>query len=108
MKEHSMRRVAIVTGASSGIGEALALAMASQGTHVVLVARSVDRLTALAVAVFFRAHCARFHRTAFTHCARFHRSAFTKRGRKSRSAVRKHRTGGPQCGRVPPHCDLAQ
>ena len=51
MKEHSMRRVAIVTGASSGIGEALALAMASQGTHVVLVARSVDRLTALAVRI---------------------------------------------------------
>jgi NADP-dependent 3-hydroxy acid dehydrogenase YdfG len=46
MKEHSTRKVAIVTGASSGIGEALALAMAAQGTHVVLVARSVDRLTA--------------------------------------------------------------
>lgn len=41
-----MRKVAIVTGASSSIGEALALAMAAQGTHVVLVARSVDRLTA--------------------------------------------------------------
>ena len=51
MKEHSMRRVAIVTGASSGIGEALALAMASQGTHVVLVARSVDRLTPRAVRI---------------------------------------------------------
>ncbi|NCA15269.1 MAG: SDR family NAD(P)-dependent oxidoreductase, partial [Proteobacteria bacterium] len=51
MKEHSMRKVAIVTGASSGIGEALALAMAAQGTHVVLVARSVDRLTALATRI---------------------------------------------------------
>ncbi|MFM9014359.1 MAG: SDR family NAD(P)-dependent oxidoreductase [Gemmatimonadota bacterium] len=46
-----MRKVAIVTGASSGIGEALALAMAAQGTHVVLVARSVDRLTALAARI---------------------------------------------------------
>jgi uncharacterized protein len=51
MKEHDMRKVAIVTGASSGIGEALASAMAAQGTHVVLVARSVDRLTALAARI---------------------------------------------------------
>lgn len=51
MKEHPMRTLAIVTGASSGIGEALALAMAAQGTHVVLVARSVDRLTALAARI---------------------------------------------------------
>ena len=40
--------MAIVTGAASGDGEALAAAIAAQGTHVVLVARSVDRLTALA------------------------------------------------------------
>lgn len=46
-----MRKMAIVTGASSGIGEALALAMPAQGTHVVLVARSVDRLTALAARI---------------------------------------------------------
>ena len=51
MTQQSMRKLAIVTGASSGIGEALALAMASQGTHVVLVARSVDRLTALAARI---------------------------------------------------------
>ena len=51
MKIRSNRRVAIVTGASSGIGEALAVAMGAQGTHVVLVARSVDRLTALAARI---------------------------------------------------------
>lgn len=41
-------RVAIVTGASSGIGRAAALALAAEGAQVVLAARSTDRLAALA------------------------------------------------------------
>lgn len=41
-------KVAIVTGASSGIGEATARALVAQGTRVVLAARSVDKLQALA------------------------------------------------------------
>lgn len=42
---------AVVTGASSGIGEALAIALAARGTHVVLVARSIERLSALGARV---------------------------------------------------------
>ncbi len=41
-------RTAIVTGASSGIGRAVALALAKEGAHVLAGARSLDKLEALA------------------------------------------------------------
>jgi NAD(P)-dependent dehydrogenase (short-subunit alcohol dehydrogenase family) len=40
--------VAVVTGASSGVGRAIALALASQGAALYLVGRQLDRLNAVA------------------------------------------------------------
>jgi NADP-dependent 3-hydroxy acid dehydrogenase YdfG len=44
-------KIAIVTGASSGIGEATARELAKQGVNVAVVARRKDRLTDLAAAI---------------------------------------------------------
>ena len=39
--------IALVTGASSGIGEAAAIQFAKQGWHVILIARTESKLTAV-------------------------------------------------------------
>lgn len=55
MVNANKKQLAVVTGASSGIGEALASALAARGFDLVLVARSTDKLQALCTKLV-RAH----------------------------------------------------
>jgi len=48
MIESPQGRVAVITGASSGIGAATARALSAAGYRVALLARRVDRITTLA------------------------------------------------------------
>ena len=58
MSESLKGAVALVTGASSGIGEATARTLAARGAKVALVARRVERLEKLASEIAARGHTA--------------------------------------------------
>ena len=48
MEQHAAGRVAVVTGAGTGIGKAVALGLVADGWSVVLIGRRIDRLEATA------------------------------------------------------------
>ena len=48
MSENIERKVIVITGASSGLGEAAARGLAGEGAKLILGARRLDRMEALA------------------------------------------------------------
>jgi len=51
MSDEATNRVAVITGASSGIGAASAVGLAAAGYHVILTARRLDRLERIAARI---------------------------------------------------------
>jgi NAD(P)-dependent dehydrogenase (short-subunit alcohol dehydrogenase family) len=77
-------KVVVVTGASSGLGAAFAVALADAGADVVLAARRVDRLTAVAADVAARGRRVLTHMTDVSdpeQCAALVRATLDEFGR---------------------------
>lgn len=74
-------KVAIVTGASRGIGESIARAFADNGANVVIAARKLEGLTAVAESIGPRVHAVAAHTGREADCAALVQAAVAKFGK---------------------------
>lgn len=74
-------KVAIVTGASRGIGEAIARCFVANGAQVVLAARKIEGLSAVAASIGDRAHAVAAHTGKEADCAALVDAAVQKFGK---------------------------
>jgi NAD(P)-dependent dehydrogenase (short-subunit alcohol dehydrogenase family) len=74
-------KVAIITGASRGIGEAIARAFANAGATVVLASRKIEGLTAVAESIGPKAIAIAAHTGRESDCAELVRAAIAKIGK---------------------------
>ncbi|MBQ1445435.1 MAG: SDR family oxidoreductase [Renibacterium sp.] len=61
MTNHNVSKIIFVTGASSGIGEAIARRLAAEGHHVVLTGRRIERLNEVVAELARAGHSAEAH-----------------------------------------------
>ena len=72
-------KVAVITGGSVGIGLAVAVGLAAEGVHVVIIARQADRVHAEAKGIADKLRCPRDRYSSG--CRESERSAYRRRRR---------------------------